>query len=396
MINRRDLVAVFQTAAVTLAVVLFAAVAIGPRVLPAAGPGASGSGNDGTPTGTPQGSRTAPAASVSPSRATQRISVSDLGFDVPAGWTSRVFNLPLLNHGLEPVLTVGTGSLSERCVNATGQQALTGKKDATCTASWSLPAGGVQLRLIFDSRQGTFQGCCQGIYSSMTEPTEAPPAGSEPVTIGGLQARVTRPQWNKDPLTGETITNADEVIDYRLVAPAWPFYGYVVTAALRGPNLPKLEAQVSAVMASLAYTPAIAPMPAGRASLKAALHSTLALINNVNQCAGCDTRAEGFTDTPGETNTATITRIAFDSNRTLLRPLKVRCTATIRTTGVDYWLVKLTYEWDATGKYPAGAATATYMVPRDMSFPLSVAPQAAPTNEDAMPYISPRHPYNPG
>jgi hypothetical protein len=379
-----------RAALAALIIVALGALVLGPRFVPAAGP-------EGGPTATP-GETSAPETSEpSPTVATRHVSAGELGLDVPASWASEGFDLPDdLAHGLKPVLTVGTGDLAESCVNPTAEQQFAGHKEAICTAAWTLPAGGIQLRLVLDNRSGKFNGCCEGIYSVMTAAIENPPAGSEPIEIGGLQARVTRVQSNVDPLTGETISDAEEVIEYRLVAPQWPFFGYVVTAALRGPNLSELEAQVSAAMASLAYTPAIAPMPTDPASLKAALHSTLALIDSVNQCDGCQTRAEGFVDTPGATNTVTITRVAFDSNRYLLHPLKVRCTATIQPTGVDYWLVKLTYEWDATGKYRAGTATATYMVPRDMSSPLSVAPQAAPTNEDAMPYISASHAYNPG
>lgn len=149
-------------------------------------------------------------------------------------------------------------------------------------------------------------------------------------------------------------------------------------------------------MAGLGYTPEIAPMPDDAVSLKSALHATLARIDAANTTPGDNVSSQCFVDSPGVTNAATITKNAFDTNRTMLHSLAVRCTATIEPTLFNVWLVKLTYEWDATGSYRAGTATQTYVVPRDESWFFGVAPQDAPTNEDAMPYIGPRHPYNPG
>ena len=147
-------------------------------------------------------------------------------------------------------------------------------------------------------------------------------------------------------------------------------------------------------MAGLRYTPEIMPMPTDPASLQSALSSTLALIDRLGQLENGSSSC--FLDTPGVTNTATITKNALGSNRKMLHSLKVRFTATIEPTLVDQWLVKLKYEWDATGDYRAGTATATLVITRDFSRPMPVAPQIAPTNEDAMPYIGPAHAYNPG
>lgn len=392
---------------VALVVALAVVLTLGPRLLTSVGR----TGTEASAFATTAGSGSAETPTAGGGLA-RHVAIDDFGFDVPSGWTTRVYEFPFsINERLfrdlpdvqwlnsdtsAPLLTAGTGRLDEQCANPTPEQMLSGLRGAICKPTWELPAGGVQLRLDFDARDGVFQGCCKGIYSAMTAATEHPPAGSEAIMLGGLEARVTRVQSNTSPLTGETIPGADEVLVYRLVAPQWTFFGYVVTVALRGPNLPELEDQVTAVMGSLRYTPAITPLPTDAVSLKRALHSTLSSLDGMNSAGGVDQSVACFLDMPGATNTATITKTVFISNRQLQHPLKVRCMATIQATPVDYWLVKLTYEWDATGKYRAGTASQTYLVARDFQTPMGVASQAAPTNEDAMPYIAPAHPYNPG
>ena len=403
---------VLQVGALALAAVLVVAVTLGPRMLPVAGPNATTSQPGVSTAATTAPPSPTPTASPSPSPVRQTIAQQNLSLTLPAGWTGRAFGLPfggsnltqaqlqahefLNGGGFEPLATAGTGSLEVACANPTAKQVAAGQKSAICTSTWVLPVNGVQLRLEYDNRASGFDGCCTGVYNIMTAISEAPPAASEAVMVGGLQARLTRIQGNKSSLTGETIPGADEILIYRLVEPKSIAFGYVITVALRGPDLAGLETQATEAMAGLRYTPEIMPMPTDPASLQSALSSTLALIDRLGQLPGDNGSSSCFLDTPGVANTATISDNAFQTNRKMLHSLKVRCTATIEPTLVDQWLVKLKYEWDATGGYRAGTATATLVISRDFQTPMPVAPQIAPTNEDAMPYIAPAHAYNPG
>jgi hypothetical protein len=97
--------------------------------------------------------------------------------------------------------------------------------------------------------------------------TTAPPAGTQLVTVAGVRTLFARNGSNKVPINptfvngDASIPGADEVLTWQMVDRSHGNGGFQVTAAIRGPSVAELEAQVQAVIASLHYAVPIVPLP---------------------------------------------------------------------------------------------------------------------------------------
>jgi len=182
-------------------------------------------------------------------------------------------------------------------------------------------------------------------------------------TVGGLPAWFSRSSGSViDPQSSvfrdtETATGADETMVWQLPGngtnlPSTPTL-FRIVAALRGPNVQALEAEVQAVVASMKYDPAVIPLPSDPAARTTqslqALTRALGYPFADSRTLDCFPRVPGSRDT-----TVTFT----PSERTLSKPLPVTCSAAIDPNSMEGWTVTLTVTWQAASDRHAGLWTA--------------------------------------
>jgi hypothetical protein len=237
------------------------------------------------------------------------------------------------------------GHVSEDCSNFGQPQ---------CSTAWDLVPSSAAITFEFNNMSGA-QGENKS-WSLFDAETSQPPAGVQIVTVAGVRALFARSSSDHLPL-GRTILSwngwvpdADEILVWEMVDRFDAQTGFKITAAIRGPDVATIEAQVRAIVDSLAYDAPILPLATDAASKKAALATDARL----EGWTGSDPLWSCFSSTPGVTLGARITETV--TGQVLTQPLDVRCTADVVALPEQIWMVTYTYEWDAGPNHPAGKA----------------------------------------
>ena len=187
-----------------------------------------------------------------------------LEFDYPAAWSLSDESKTSISRPTQVARQVfgyvGTKTPETVCPEPQG------KVTFFCTSVWSLAPGDLVLRF----QKGEASG-----MAMMSGSLSRPPSVTT-TTVGGLPAWFSRSSGSViDPQSSvfrdtETATGADETMVWQLPGngtnlPSTPTL-FRIVAALRGPNVQALEAEVQAVVASMKYDPAVIPLPSDPAA----------------------------------------------------------------------------------------------------------------------------------
>lgn len=279
----------------------------------------------------------------------------DLAFDYPADWTlvenpNRGANWPTSIGDPVAFGFVGTGSgQQQKCTTnpSTGRE--------SCTTTWSLSEGTIVLRFAaapmgmpLDHLPYAWTG-----YQALQGP-EIP--GAEPVNIDGFPARFATNASDVVPYSTETVLGATEIMWWGLPKPVQLAEGYIIVAAIRGPNAAELEAQARALVASIQYVPEPMMLPTDPAALAQARQPALLKFFSglpIDGSAAYKDSWDCFPRAVGVSQQANI--IAFPDQNPLTRPLSVTCTTvSMDPDPMQGWTVTLRQSWRAGPDYPAG------------------------------------------
>jgi len=295
-----------------------------------------------------------------------------LAFDYPAAWKvtdqsvlsmadpNPLVHWPFVGSDwattVRSVGFVGSGSATDECV-AQDQSAVPG---LTCTTKWTLPAGSAEVRFLMagDARWNGLSA-----IDGLTLP------GYTQTTIDGLPAlfqKTTNAITNLSVMAPGTqvVPDADEVLTW-LLPTQHAVHGVLeVDAAIRGPNVAELDAQVRAMMASLQWEPEnslptdpAALQAAGKTAAKTALTwLRTSIMGGLWQYSGKHL-FDCFPNVPGESAAATITS---SQQHPLKKPLQVMCTTEIAPNAMHGWTLSLTHSWAAGPGYAAGRSTGLF------------------------------------
>jgi hypothetical protein len=306
-----------------------------------------------------------------------------LEFDYPAGW--QVADAPAVEapKGMESYPPswivdrqvfgyVGTTIPRTVCTPAVVSESSADSSAwslGTCYSEWSLGPGDVAIRVERSDIEGSdFVLDRVGMGTTITH------VGGLPAYLGRSEGSAV-PNYGHGPDPGpwmvassfEDATGAEAVLVWYLpgnetTAPAGPpartFYTPApvlrIVAAVRGPNLAELEAQVGAVVGSMRYSPAVVPLPTDAAARAALAKSVLATtLGDPADGLPCFPRQEGVE------KSAVIVDFGGDSNLNprvvkLTKPLPVVCSVAIEPNVLEGWTLTLTVKWEAASDRKAG------------------------------------------
>lgn len=323
---------------------------------------------------------TLPAGSAGPGGSAAPLAHAErwyLAFDYPAAWNlvdENVLSMadpnPLVHFTfinsdwpttIRSVGFVGSGSATEKCAD---QDPSNPGYMLSCTTTWVLPAGSVEVRFLVAS-MATWNGL--SAIDGLTPP------GYTQTTIDGLPAlfretknSITPPVFAQGT---QVVPDADEVLSWLLPTQHAIDGVYQVDAAIRGPNVADLDAQVRAMMASLQWEPENG-LPSDPAALQAggktAAETALMWLKTSNtgkawQYAGKHL-FDCFPTVPGQSAPATIT---YSQQHPLKKPLRVTCTTEIAPNAMHGWTLSLTHSWAAGPGYAAGRSTGLFELAPD-------------------------------
>ena len=315
------------------------------------------------------------AGSANPSHATIALAHAKkwyLAFDYPAAWKLADENVlsmadpnPFVHFTFinsdwattaRSVGFVGSGSATDECVNQDPSQAVV----VVCTTKWTLPEGSVEVRFLVAS-MATWNG--MSAADGLTLP------GYTQTTVDGLPAlfrQTTNSITNASAFAPATqvVPDADEVLSWLLPTQHTLDGVLEVDAAIRGPNVAEMDAQVRAMMASLRWEPAnslptdpAALQAAGRVAAATALQwLKTSYIGKAWQYAGKHL-FDCFPTEPGASAPATIT---YSQQHQLKKPLHVTCTTEITPNAMQGWTLSLRHSWAAGRGYAAGSSTGLF------------------------------------
>jgi hypothetical protein len=301
-----------------------------------------------------------------------------LAFDYPANWTllDRHYldtqnpvsgpQVPMLS-GSGSMGFVGTGSAQETCASP-GQNML-----PVCTTQWTLPAGSVVVRFWIDEGPG---------WNGITALSGTQFPGWVSVAVDGLPSLFVRSMTgvaqaarsaDQQPEKEEVVPGADEVLSWAIPDQfANMVSGYVITAAIRGPNVAEQEAQVRTLIDSLHWVPEPYKLPTGAALDQArplALTKALAALK-ADAESGSGLYGEGgrhmWDCFPSEVGVG-VTATTIGSQQGLLTtPLPVTCMVdSIVPNVMQGWTLTLSQTWVAGADYPAGKGTMVFYLAAD-------------------------------
>jgi hypothetical protein len=321
-------------------ILLGACVALAACGAGAGAPSASGQAASSGAAGTGDALSSAPSPSPSPTPAVSlaRFDRDGLAFDYPAGWSAVPSGLNM--HYITILDFVGSGSATAACAQVTPGPSDTFISSTRCSTDLTLGPGQVELELSRQDGPGLF-GPIDPSDPSRLEP------GSRYVTVGGL------------PAIASTSTDgryhADLSYSWTLSIPAQPNSRYSLEAYLRGPGLDGLQAQVEALVASIAYDPPVAALDPANAGQ--ALAAALAELTTGDPTYGC------FPARPDDSAKVTITR--FPGYDPLRKPLEVTCSTSIAPHWLGLWKVTLTESWTPAADRSAGEMQTTFWLAPD-------------------------------
>ena len=298
-----------------------------------------------------------------------------LAFDYPAAWKLADQNAlsmadpnPLVHltfigsdwasSTVRSIGFVGSGSATEKCAD---QDPSNPGHMLTCTTTWVLPAGSVEVR---------FQVASDARWNGMSVIDGLTLPGYTQTTIAGLPAlfqKTTSSITNAGlfDATAEVVPDADEVLSWLLPTQHAIRGVFQIDAAIRGPDVAKLDAQVRAMMASLRWDPATYSLPTDPSALQvagqAATQKALTWLKTSDTGKAWQYSGKHLFDcfptTPGDSRGATIT---YAQQHPLKKPLRVTCATDIAPNAIDGWTLSLTHSWAAGPGYAAGHSTGLF------------------------------------
>jgi hypothetical protein len=294
-----------------------------------------------------------------------------LAFDYPAAWRlsdAPPIVAPKALQSLPPAVQggyyvrevlgyVGTATPETVCTDPVHQKSGAWSL-GSCSSVWSLGPDDVVLR---------FQKDGSGPWPAAPWPTDP---SFTMTTVGGLPALFSQSSGSSVPelamqlgwLAPETAAGAETVLVWQLPGnPTSDAYKagtsqanpVRIVAAVRGPNVAAILAQVKAVVASIQYDPAVVPLPTDPAALAALSQQALTAALDLGDGASTGSM-DCFPTQPGS-RSATIT-VAPDGPK-LGKPLPVVCSATIEPNIMEGWTITLTVTWEAASDRKAGRWT---------------------------------------
>jgi hypothetical protein len=346
-------------ALVGLAAVLAIAAVAAPWYL-----GGSNKGGPAGVTSSPSASPTIPTPTATPMPLAQARSWG-LAFDYPAVWRlsdAPPIVAPKAIQSLPPVVQgnyyvrrvfgyVGTATPETVCSDPVHQKSGAWSL-GVCSSVWSLGPDDVVLRF----QKGDISG--QSLESWSTDPAFTM------TTVGGLPALFSQSSGSGVPELArpglgaptETAAGAETVLVWQLPGNptgASQVIPVRIVAAVRGPNVAAIVAQVQAVVASIQYDPAVIPLPSDPAART--IQSLQALTRALGYPFADSRTLDCFPRVPGSRDTT----VTFTpSERTLSKPLPVTCSAAIDPNPMEGWTVTLTVTWQAASDRHAGLWTA--------------------------------------
>jgi len=226
---------------------------------------------------------------------------------------------------------VGTGTASAACLLITPGPSDSFISGTSCGADVKLQPGQVVVQV---RRQ---DGPPHGPIDP-SDPTQLE-AGGRFVTVAGLPAIASTSVGHLP-----NAYNSEMTLSWQLSMPGELWGSYSIEAYLHGPGTDVLQAQVEALVASVAYDP---PAPVlDPANAAAALSKALREQRSNDPSFAC------FPTTPGASLTATVR--ALPGYGTLGKPLEVTCSAAIEPDELGLWKVTLTEAWAKAAGHSAG------------------------------------------
>jgi hypothetical protein len=153
------------------------------------------------------------------------------------------------------------------------------------------------------------------------------PAGATLLTVGSLPGYRAVASPGPDDTTG-----AETIVTTTLAVPGSVDNYYTITAAMRGPDLGPLQAQVDAMITSLRYDPPVVPLPSGSGAAAAAAGSALAVLGKDSPAWACFV--------PVGTHQLVIDSLPMGP--ALAHPQLATCTSVIEATPLQLWRMTLT------------------------------------------------------
>jgi hypothetical protein len=271
-------------------------------------------------------------------------------FDYPAAWTLQdetqssgpEAGAPF-SYTHVPLGFVGSGSATVDCPARQLNQWV------SCTTAWTLSENSVVLR--FASLNSYMSEDQTAYWTGDRAAYGGDIPGTTKLTIDGLPARFARSTSDAVPFSTETIPGADEVMWWALTSQSQFTDGDRIVAAIKGPNTAELEAEASALVASIHFVPEPVMLPTDPDQLAQTQASALkAILAKLSSGPGGGTWG-CFPAVVGATNSTTITESPAGP---LTKPLPVTCTVVSMTSDeMQGWILILTQSWDAAPDYSA-------------------------------------------
>ena len=153
------------------------------------------------------------------------------------------------------------------------------------------------------------------------------PPGVTPLTVGGLPGY----RAVSSPAPDDT-TEAETIVTVTAAMPGSVDNFYTITAAIRGPDLDPLRAQVEAMITSLRYDPPVVPLASGPGAATTAATTALATLGKDSPDWACFT--------PSRSRQMVVDSLPMGPK--LAHPQLATCTTTIEATPLQLWRLTLT------------------------------------------------------
>ena len=232
---------------------------------------------------------------------------SGLVFDYPAAW--REFHYPELSSMSSLIAYLGTVDVIAPCVTmsvAVGTQ--TECRD--------------RYQLVPDSLVVTIRSNGNPMFNILDRPP-----GVVPLTVGGLPGYRVVPS----PAPDDT-TEAETIVTVTAAMPGSVDNFYTITAAIRGPDLDPLRAQVEAMITSLSYDSPVVPLASGPSAATTAATTALAALGKDSPAWACFTPSGSHQMVVG----------SLPMGPKLAHPQLATCTTKIEATQLQLWRMTLT------------------------------------------------------
>lgn len=270
-----------------------------------------------------------PLATTAPGSALARFSEAGLVFDYPASW--HVYRYEMVTSFSTLLVYLATGPVRNPCTTTVKGE----NTSRTCKVE-SLDLGPDALVMRIE------QWGAPGFNILETDPGDG-----VRTTVAGLPA---------------IKTDLGNRVEWKLTMPGSVDNWYEIHAAMRGPDLDPLRAQVEALVASLRYDPSPVPLPtgaAGETAMREAVARTLGSL--ASEYAGYGV----FPTEPGTSRQCRVTQ--EPQGPELLRALDATCSTDVEATPLQLWKMTLTISWPATDAQAAGAQVRTTWLAPDGS-----------------------------